>query len=103
MTDFPNERPQLRGSEGIKGFFDRSTASFHKESGSEFYLLSLVLTNAAKLFFFDKRLPARTGVHKTHFGKMKKSGCPTEQCELPDPGDSPIHEQKQRAGYLGSS
>jgi len=24
---------------------------------------------------FDKRLLARTGVHKVHFGKMKKSVC----------------------------
>jgi hypothetical protein len=63
----------LQGSEGTNGFLGRSTASFHKESGSDFHLMSLDLTKAAILFFFDKRLPPRTGVHKMHFGKMKKS------------------------------
>jgi len=38
-------------------FLDRSTASFHKESGSDFHLMSRDLTNAAVLFFLDKRLP----------------------------------------------
>jgi hypothetical protein len=76
MTDSSKRVPStlgLRGSGDIKGVLERSTASFHKASGSDFHLLSLVLTSAEKLFFFDNRLPARTGVHKTHFGKMKKS------------------------------
>src|SRR3954453_11830784 len=56
-TDCSKRAPSvlgLRGSEGTNGLFDRSTASFHKESGSDFHLLSLDLTKAAILLFLDK-------------------------------------------------
>ena len=63
----------LAGSGATNGFFDRATASFHRDSRSVFHFSSLAFTRPTMLSFLRMRLPPRIGVHKMHLGNMKKS------------------------------
>jgi hypothetical protein len=60
-------------STATRGFFDRSTTSFQRDSRSDDHRWIRVRTKSATLAFLAMRFPPRDGAHNMHFGNMKNA------------------------------